>query len=129
MDLMMTLVKHVSGTNFDKLPAQAVTAARNAIIDTVGNMLAGSSVKGCRLLVEAIKEMGGGGEYTIAVFGEKAASNMAALANGAMARAMDIDDVNDVFPLHPSVVIVPTALTVAERQGGINGRDLSRQLP
>ena len=94
------------------------------MIDTIGNMLAGSSIKGCRLLVEAIKEMGGGREYTIAVFGEKAPANMATLANGAMARAVDLDDVNDVFPLHPGVVIVPTALTVAERQGGINGRDL-----
>ena len=118
MDLMMTLVKHIVGTNFSNLTPQSVTAARNAIVDTVGNMIAGSSVKGCQLLVQAIKEMGGTGENTVAVFGERVAFNMAALANGAMARAMDIDDVSDVLPLHPSVIIVPTAMAVADWRGG-----------
>jgi 2-methylcitrate dehydratase PrpD len=124
MDLMIRLVKHIIGTKFDDLTPESVTAAKKAVMDTVGTMLAGSSVRGCQLLVDAIREIGGTGESTIAVFGEKAASNMAVLANAAMARAMDIDDVNDAFPLHPDVVIVPTALTVAERHEGVNGRGL-----
>jgi len=124
MDIMAALVKNILRTSFNDLPPEAVTAAKKGIVDTVGVTMAGSLVKGCQLLIKAIREMGGKEESTIAIFGDKVPSSLAALANGAMARAMDIDDVNDVFPLHPDVVIVPTALTVAERHEGTDGRDL-----
>ncbi len=124
MDIMATLVKNIVKNSFDDLTPESVTAAKKGIIDTVGVMMAGSSVRGCQLLVKAIKEMGGKEESTVAVFGEKVPSSLAALANGAMARAMDIDDVNDAFPLHPDVVIVPTALAIGEREEGTSGRDL-----
>jgi 2-methylcitrate dehydratase PrpD len=124
VDVMATLVKNIIKTRFNNLTAGSVETAKKALVDSIGTMLAGSSIEGCRLLVEAIKEMGGTGDSTIAVFGEKAPINMAALANGAMTRAADIDDVNDAFPLHPGVIIVPTALTIAERQQRVSGRDL-----
>jgi 2-methylcitrate dehydratase PrpD len=124
MDVMAALVNNILKTGFNDLPPESVTAAKKGIIDTVGVMIAGSSIRGCQLLIEAIKEIGGKKESTIAIFGEKAPSNLAALANGAMARAMDIDDVNDAFPLHPDVVIVPTALAMAEGNRGTNGLDL-----
>jgi 2-methylcitrate dehydratase PrpD len=124
MDVMSALVKNILKTRFNDLPPESVTAAKKGIIDTVGDMIAGSSVRGCQLLVEAIKGIGGKKESTLAIFGGKAPSNLVALANGAMARAMDIDDVNDAFPLHPDVVIVPTALAMAERNRGTNGLDL-----
>ena len=124
MDVMASLVKNIIRTGFNDLTPESIVAAEKAIVDTIGTMMAGSSIEGCRLLVNAVKGMGGTGESTIAVFGGKVSPNMAALANGAMARAMDIDDVNDAFPLHPGAVIVPTALAVAEGRGGTDGRDL-----
>jgi 2-methylcitrate dehydratase PrpD len=124
MDIMGALVKNILKNSFDDLTPESITAAKKGIIDTVGVMIAGSSIRGCQLLVEAIKEMRGKKESTIAIFGWKVPSHLAALANGAMARAMDIDDVNDAFPLHPDVVIVPTALAVGEHKEGTSGRDL-----
>jgi 2-methylcitrate dehydratase PrpD len=124
MDIMASLVKNISKTGFNDLTPESVTAAKKGIVDTVGVMIAGSSIRGCQLLIEAIKEIGGKEESTIAIFGDKVPSCLAALANSAMARAMDIDDVNDAFPLHPDVVIVPTALAMAEGNRGIKGLDL-----
>jgi 2-methylcitrate dehydratase PrpD len=87
-------------------------------------MVAGSSDRGSQLLVEAIREWGGPAQASIAIFGNMVPANLAALANGTMARALEIADVYDGFPLHPSSSIVPVALAIAERQGGITGKDL-----
>ena len=57
-------------------------AAKKAIVDTIGVIIAGSSVEGCRILVESIKSLGGPQESTIAVFWRKAPMYLAALANG-----------------------------------------------
>lgn len=123
MDLMATMVDRVVSTDYQRLPPEAVTAARRAIIDTVGVMLAGSSAPVSGLVADAIGRLGSGGDTTIAVFGRKAPANMAVLANATLARAMDIDDVTDAFPLHPGVIVVPPALAMCE-QRVTTGREL-----
>ena len=124
MDIMAALVKNLSAAKFRNLPEEAVEAAKKSMIDTLGVIIAGSSVKGCQIFVRHIKELGGPEESTIAVFGGKAPSYLAAQINGAMARALEIDDVSDEFVLHPSVSIVPACLATAEKIGGIGGKEL-----
>ena len=123
MDLVETLVKHIIHTKFEDLSTEVVLVTKKSFIDTLGVIIAGSSVDGCKLLVDYIREWGGREESTIAVFGGKVPSNLAAQANGAMARALEIDDVIDAFPLHPSGSIIPACLAVAERQGIVRGED------
>jgi 2-methylcitrate dehydratase PrpD len=120
---MQNLVKNIVSIQFESLPSEAILAAKKGIADTIGAMIAGSSVEGCRLIVDHIREWGGHQESTIVCFGDKVPSNLAAQANGAMARALEIDDVTDFFPLHPSASIVPTCLAIAERQGKISGKE------
>ncbi|MCX5814837.1 MAG: MmgE/PrpD family protein [Proteobacteria bacterium] len=123
MDIMATLVRNLLDVSYKDLPSDAVTAAKKSILDTIGVTIAGSSVKGCQLLLAPIEEWGGRQESTIAVFGNKVPCHLAALANGTMARALEIADVFDQFPLHPSASIVPACLAVAERRGNVNGMD------
>ena len=123
MDIMESLVKNIVSTQFESLPPEAILASKKGIADTIGAMIAGSSVEGCQILVDHLREWGGREESTIAVFGEKAPCNLAAQANGAMARALEIDDVTDFFPLHPSASIVPTCLAIAERRGKVTGQE------
>ena len=123
MDVMKSLVKNISDVTFENLPPEAILAAKKAIMDTVGVMIAGSSVKGCQLLVDYLRRWGGRQESTIAVFGDKLPCNHAAQANGAMARAWEIDDITDRFPLHPSASVVPTCLAVAEYAGEKSGKE------
>jgi 2-methylcitrate dehydratase PrpD len=122
MDAMEALVKHVCRTAFDDLPEDVVMVTKKSVIDTLGVIIAGSSVNGCKLLVDYIRDWGGYEQSTIAVFGGKVPCALAAQANGAMARAHEIDDVLDTFPLHPSASIIPTCLAVAERQGSVSGK-------
>ncbi len=123
MDIMETLVEHLMRITFEDLPPEVVSVTKKSVIDTLGVMIAGSSVKGCKLLLDYIKEWRGREDSTIAVFGGKVPCGLADQANGAMARALEIDDVLDIFPLHPSASIIPTCLAGAERQGGISGRE------
>jgi 2-methylcitrate dehydratase PrpD len=122
MDVMETLVKHVARTTFDDLPPDVVAVTKKSVIDTLGVIIAGSSVEGSRLLVDYVRDWEGRPESTIAVFGEKAPAPLAAQVNGGMARALEIDDVLDTFPLHPSGSIIPACLAIAERQGGVSGK-------
>lgn len=122
MDAMEALVKHVCRTKFEDLPDEIVTITKKSIIDTLGVIIAGSSMDGCKLLVDYIRGWEGKKESTISVFGGKVPCALAAQANGAMARAYEIDDVLDTFPLHPSASIIPTCLAVAERQGTVDGK-------
>jgi 2-methylcitrate dehydratase PrpD len=122
MDAMDALVKHLARTTFEDLPAEVVAVAKTSILDTIGVTIAGSVSEGCKLLIDYIHEWEGRKESTIAVFGGKAPCALAAQANGAMARAFELDDVLDCFPLHPSASIVPLCLAVAERQGKVNGK-------
>jgi 2-methylcitrate dehydratase PrpD len=123
MDLMETLVSHVVDTTFEDLPPEVVSVTKKSVIDTLAAIFAGSSVGGCLLLADYIRDWKGRQESTIAVLGDKAPCSLAAQANGAMARALEIDDVLDAFPLHPSGSIIPACLAVAERQSDITGRD------
>jgi 2-methylcitrate dehydratase PrpD len=124
MDVISSLVKNVCNVTFYDLTAEAVEAAKRGIADTIGVMIAGSSVEGCRILVEHIKLLEGPQESTIAVFGGKAPSYLAAQANGAMARALEIDDVSDEFVLHPTVSLIPACIATAEIAGRISGKEL-----
>ncbi len=71
MDAIETLVKHVIRTTFEDLPSEVVSVTKKSVIDTLGVMIAGSSVDGCKLLVDYIREWEGRKESTIAVLGDK----------------------------------------------------------
>lgn len=123
MDVMATLVKNFLNVTYQDLSGDAIIAAKKSILDTIGVTIAGSSVPGCKLLLAPIEEWGGKPESTIAVFGNKVPAHLAALINGTMARALEIADVFDRFPLHPSASIIPACLAVAERKGNVSGMD------
>jgi 2-methylcitrate dehydratase PrpD len=124
MDVANKVAEYVWRTNFDDLSTEVVAVTKKAIIDTIGAMIAGSRDQGCSLLVSYIRDWLGRAESTIAVSEEKAPACLAAQANGAMARVLEIDDVNDVYPIHPSAAVIPTCLAVSEAKGDVNGKDL-----
>src|SRR5699024_10920601 len=67
-----------------------------------------------------VNEVGGRGECTLIGYGEKAPAQMAALLNGCNSHMLDYDDVGSG---HVSVATVPVAFAMAEKSGGISGRE------
>lgn len=117
--------EYVAETVYEDIPKETVEVTKRSILDTLGVAVAASGqVPEVKAVADLVKEAGGKEESTILGFGGKVPAWMAAFANGAMAHALDYDDVMDELGLHPSATTVPAALAIAERIGGVGGKEL-----
>jgi len=123
-DIAYTFAEHIADTRFDDLPPQAVTAARNSILDTLGVMVGASgTTPALKAIVELVKEAGGRPESTIVAFGGTTSAIMAAFVNGAMAHCLDYEDIEYDSTYHPSSAVVPAGFAVAEKIRPVAGPD------
>jgi 2-methylcitrate dehydratase PrpD len=100
--------------SFAKLPEATVRAARRAILDTLGVMVAGSRESTAARVRTLIQHRGASDEATIVGTPLRASIEDAALANGVAAHALDYDDVQASLSGHPSVPVLPAILALAE---------------
>lgn len=122
--LSLRLGEHLAGLRFDSLPTHVVEVTRASLADAIGvTLAAGKLGQGCLAVVEMARASGGGPSGVIG-HGFRTSAAMAAMANGAMAHAMDYEDTFDAALVHPHGAVVPAALAVAESIGGVNGREL-----
>lgn len=122
-DLAIAFGRLVAATRFEDLPADAVRAAKFSTIDTVGVMLGASGlVDVVPAMVELAREWGGTQESTLIGFGGKLPAVSAAFVNGAMGHGLDYDD-HLPEGHHPSVAVLPAILAVAEKRGGVSGKE------
>ena len=91
MRVSQAIADFVTGFDLDKAPQQVVERARTVIIDTVGVMLAGSHEEAFHLMVAMVKAEGSAAQASIAQESLRASPQLAALANGVAAHAMDYD--------------------------------------
>jgi 2-methylcitrate dehydratase PrpD len=125
MDLMEKVVDHVMTTDYRDLAEDTIDVVKKVMIDVMGAAVAGSSAEGIGALVNLVRGWAGKPEATLLVYGGKVPAFQAALANCAMARAWDIDDVHEPGGGHLSASIVPTAFILAEHaQKKVTGRGL-----
>jgi 2-methylcitrate dehydratase PrpD len=90
-------------------------SAARAFVDTIGVILAGAGDTSART-VGAVLEPLAGGTSTLLGSGARCSAKDAAMLNGVAGHALDFDDhLNDVNG-HPSVVLVPALLALAEEQ-------------
>ncbi len=122
MDAAYSLAKNLVDTKYDNLPPDVVAHTKKQVLDILGVALGGSAKAGVSELAEIVSDWGGKEESTIWCYGKKVPAPNAAQVNASMGHALDYDDTGD-GPTHPSVVVVPTALAMAERQGGVRGKE------
>ena len=123
MDAIFDFVKNFTGTRYEDIPAPAVAAAKKEVLDSLATALGGSSQVGVGELVDMVKEWGGNEQSTIIAYGMKCPAPNAAQVNATMMHALDYDDGHPVAQVHIGCVAVPTCFAVAERMGGISGRE------
>lgn len=116
------LAAHVSTVRFEALSPAAVAAARRSTLDTLAAMLAGSTAEGLPAIIGLARQWGGAAQARVVASGLRLPAPLAAWCNGAMARALEIDDCVDFLPLHPSASAVPALLALADARGGLSGR-------
>ena len=117
------IVRFVTRSRYGDLPPAAVSATKCAILNILGNCVAGTRTRIGALHVETAKDMGGGRDQaTILGDGARVSVPLAAYANGNLAFALDFEDTL-YYITHPGFITVSSGLAVAE-QRGLSGRDL-----
>ncbi len=117
------LVSHVATCRFEDLPPSTVQAAKCLILDTLGAILAAREMPDIMRLSRLIRGWGGD-EATLLGCSDRVTAHHAALINGTMARALELDDVHEKAMLHATATILPVALAVMEIAGGASGIEL-----
>jgi len=123
MDAIFDFVKNFTKTRYEDIPGPALEAARKEVLDSLATALGGSSQAGVGELVEMVKEWGGNEQSTVIAYGIRCPAPNAAQVNATMTHALDYDDGHPVAQVHIGCVAVPTCFAVAERMGGISGRE------
>ena len=122
--LSLDIARHVSEFRAEDLPETALHAAKRALLDGLGVMLAasGESADVRPFVAHALAS----GEGPSRILGHDAGVHpeMAAFANGAMAHALDFEDAFDAAPGHPNAALLPAVLALADANGPVSGRDL-----
>jgi 2-methylcitrate dehydratase PrpD len=123
--LSALLATHLAQAEFAHLPAATIATTKRAILDGVGVMLAASGSSTDVLPFVNLARSQGGGSSTAQIlgFGDRVGASMAALANGAMAHALDFEDAFDAAPVHPNASLLPAALAIAQSHGPVSGRE------
>jgi 2-methylcitrate dehydratase PrpD len=115
------LARYVADGPVDALPEHAVEAACELFLDTVGVSFAGAPEPGSRIAREVALELGGNPQAVVLGTRTRTSVTNAALLNGTSAHALDLDDSHHPGYLHPSAVLVPAVLALAEHRG-VDGR-------
>src|SRR6202050_4073668 len=114
MTLPPTLAERACVVPYDALPEEVRELARQCVLDYLGVGLAGADDPLAHILLDDANEAGGAAQAAVIGHGARLPVLSAALVNGAIAHALDYDDVNLAMPGHPSVAILTPLLPLAE---------------
>lgn len=123
--LTRAMAEFIADADAAAVPPAALDLAERAVVDTVAVTLAGGDDPTVNTLRRALGHRLPAGPSTVLAASTPARTQPrdAALLNGTAAHALDYDDVVDQLIGHPSAVLVPTVLAVAEETGA-SGRAL-----
>lgn len=123
MSVTREIVRFVTGARYGDMPPAAVAATKGAILNILGNCVAGTRTRIGAMHIETAMDMGGGRDQaTILGNGARVSVPLAAYANGNLAFALDYEDTL-YYITHPGFITVSAGLAVAEQRGR-SGQDL-----
>ncbi len=117
------IAEYLAAASLEDFPPEAVQAAKGAIIDCLACMLAGSQEPLADVLCDYVRAEGGTPSASVIGRGFKTSTPYAALVNGAMGHALDYDDITEITKTHPTAVLLPGSLALAE-EARASGREL-----
>src|SRR6266852_4876622 len=120
------LAEYAASLRYEDLPPEVVACATDCIADTVAACICGSALPWSRIVIDYAERTGPGGTSRILGRGSAVQAPSAALANGALAHAFELDALTRPGAgAHPGATVLPPALAVAQ-QAGVNagGRGL-----
>jgi 2-methylcitrate dehydratase PrpD len=111
-----SLTERLSAMSLRAMSPEALTVAKQCLLDWLGVALAGRNERLVDILVDELAPEGVAGGASLIGRGRRARFDDAVLINGAMGHALDFDDV--IMPMgHPTAPVAPVALSLAEHRG------------
>lgn len=107
------LATFVHGATLASMPSAVVERARHVLLDTVGNMLAGS-VAPEMVAFRSSLGVSSSGQATVIGDRRTAPAHVAALLNGCLTTILEFDEGHRESMGHPGIHIVPAVLAIAE---------------
>lgn len=111
MTIARGIASFTSRLQFENLPEEVVEKAKQAIVDNLGNALAGCCTREGKMVTAFAKGISGEPSATLVGTG-KCFFEKAAFGNAVLSRIVDLDDGHKFTTGHPGTVIIPTALTI-----------------
>src|ERR1700675_1768947 len=112
------LAGYAAGLRYDDLPGAVVAKAKDIIADTVAACICGADMPWSRIVIDYAERTGPGGSSRILGRGTSVQAPSAALANGALAHAFELDSLpRPGAGAHPGATVLPPALAVAQEVG------------
>jgi 2-methylcitrate dehydratase PrpD len=108
------LARRAVETHYEDLSEDAITLARQCILDWLGVTIAGATEPAVTILREDKLSDGANPNASLVGSNERTSTLNAALINGTASHALDFDDVNMAVLGHPTVAILPGLLALAE---------------
>lgn len=121
--LSQQLAKVGATLKYEDIPENVLNNSKKFILDVLSCILGAKEVTSSSIMYDTVCELGGEKDSTILGYGKKTSMMMAALCNGTMGHAFDMDDDHREGTQHPTVVVFPALLAVAEKYG-IDGKTL-----
>lgn len=123
MDATAKIARFVVGTEFKKIPPEAVKMAKIAVLDCLGVALAGSKESSARICAEIARQEQAKEESSVIGQGFKSSAMHAAFANGTAAHALDFDHSFTLMG-QPTAPIIPAIISLGESLGASGRRCL-----
>lgn len=118
---MRQLISFIRNTRLEPSDSNLQTALKEAIADLFASTLAGAEAPVSGIVKRFAAAQYGSGNCTLFMSPDKLTPAGAALVNGTIANALDVDDGHRLTKGHPGAVIFPAILAAAE-QVGATGR-------
>jgi 2-methylcitrate dehydratase PrpD len=121
----VTLAHYASGFRYEDIPANVLERAKHTLCDTAGAIIFGYDLPWSQMVVDYATTYGPGGKSRIlGLGGAQVQPQMAALANGSLAHAFELDGgCKPSVGVHPGATVFPAVLAVAQERG-FSGRDV-----
>jgi 2-methylcitrate dehydratase PrpD len=116
------LAEHAANLEYQALPRPLIERIKLCVLDTLGVSIGATTLsEEANIVVDYVRDLGGKPESRILGYGGRAPAAWAVFANGSLGHMLDYDDVGGGG--HVSIATVPVAFALAEKHGGVSGRE------
>ena len=106
------------------LPADVVARLKDCALDSLGCCLFGVTLPWTRILIDLVAEEGGNAIARVPGTSLRTSVSQAVLIGATAGHGFEMDDIHAAAHLHCGSLALPTALALADRHDGVDGRRL-----